>query len=146
MTACAHSQNQVETPLPRSSYAEYNLEEQLKRNELRDQDAIDFWTRMGEPNYLEETQKSNPTDVGLNFAGYPNIDKVEPDKVTTFYHSDVDVTVTVLSLGLMDDSIRDQEIRVDLHLQGDKWTIEWAGYRQKCRRSLNSGWITNLCP
>jgi hypothetical protein len=146
LAACSRGDYWPQEPLTRINYAEYNLEEQLQIIESRDEDAIDFWTRMGEPNYLDAIELSDPIDVGLHFAGFPNIDGVNPDKVLAFYTTSVDAVVIVLSLNCMDDSIRDHEERIDLHFENNEWMVVWAGYRQRCRRSIYQGWSTGLCP
>jgi hypothetical protein len=135
-----------ETPLDRDNYAPINLEERLQRLERSDKEAVDFWNRMELPNKLEQIQRADPIDVGLHFVGYPNIDDVQPDKVLIFYTSANEVIVFVLAIGLMDDSVLDSEERIDLHFDGNEWRVEWAGYRQRCRRNNNPDWITGLCP
>jgi hypothetical protein len=94
----------------------------------------------------EEEWVKSPMLVGLRFSGYPNVDGIGPDKVFFFCTNSNRATVVVISEGLMNDSIKDQEKRVDLVREGGIWKIEWAGYRQRCYRSLYGGWITGLCP
>jgi len=134
------------TPLNRDNYAVINLEERLQRLEQSDKEAVEFWNKMGLPNKLEQIQRTDPIDVGLHFAGYSNIDDIQPDIVMIFYPATNEVIIFVLAIGLMDDSILDHEERIDLHFDGDEWEVEWAGFRQRCRRNNNPDWITGLCP
>ena len=87
-----------------------------------------------------------PILVALRYAGYPNIDGTNPNKVFVFSISGIQVVVVILAENLMNDSVRDHEDRVDLIKVGNVWQIEWAGYRQRCYRSSFDGWITGLCP
>jgi hypothetical protein len=52
-----------------------------------------------------------------------------------------------------DDSISATKQRIDLVRRGDVWEIEWAGWKQQCRRDDwtaifqgRFGWHTQLCP
>ena len=144
-TACTKEYWPTE-PLDRSQYAEYDLAEKLERNQRRDEDAVDYWTRTGKPDLLAQVNFSDPIDVGLHFAGYPNLDRVPPDIVLVYYRSGIDVTVVVVGLNNMDDSIRDKEQRIDLHFEDGVWNVEWAGYRQRCYRTAVQQWTTELCP
>jgi hypothetical protein len=146
LTACRNAEYWPEAPIDRSHYTQINLGEHLQRLKLSDQGAVDFWNRMGLPNKLEEIQDTDPIDVGLHFAGYPNINNIAPDKILVFNTSANAVTVIVLATELNDDSVLDREERIDLHFDGSDWNVEWAGYRQRCRRNHNQGWITGLCP
>jgi hypothetical protein len=146
LTACKTAEYWPEAPLDRGHYTQINLAEHLQSLKLRDQDAIDFWKRMGLPNKLEEIHNSDPIDAGLHFAGYPNIDNIPPDKILVFYTSAKEVTVIVVAVGLNDDSVLDHEERIDLRFNGSEWNVEWAGYRQRCRRNYSQDWITGLCP
>ncbi len=89
---------------------------------------------------------NTPYQIGLRFAGYPNIDDVLPDKVTIFYVSRERQIIVVQHTGLHDDSVFAREIRVDMVLEGDSWKIEWAGGRWRCQSGRGSStWTTSLC-
>lgn len=87
----------------------------------------------------------DPLVVALRYAGYPNIDKIEPSKIFVFSISGTKVII-IKGDNLMDDSILDDEIRVDLIKIDDVWKVDWAGYRQRCQRSSFHGWTTESCP
>ncbi len=146
LTACASVEFWPVAPTDQSQYATINVAKELQKIASSDQHAIDYWQRTGLPNKLKDIQTTTPVDVGLHFAGYPNIDETQPDKVLIFYNSGSDVTLMVLSLNVADDSIADFEERVDLKLKNSQWSVDWAGYRQRCRRSTNKEWTTGLCP
>ena len=80
VTACAKEYWPTE-PLDRSEYAEYDSVEKLERNQRRDEMTVDYWTRVGKPNLLAQVNFADPIDVGLHFAGYPNLDRVPPRAV-----------------------------------------------------------------
>ncbi|MCP4599553.1 MAG: hypothetical protein GY847_03270 [Proteobacteria bacterium] len=107
---------------------------------------VGFREKYAEAVQDEEEWVKSPILVGLRFVGYPNVEGIEPDNVFFFCTNSYKATVVVVSEGLMDDSIKDQEKRIDLVKEGGIWKIEWAGYRQRCYRSLYGGWITGLCP
>lgn len=94
----------------------------------------------------DESWVSDPIEVGLRFAGYPNVDLTNPDKVFVYYLQSNKVVMVVLAEGLMDDATQSEEIRVDLEKEGNIWFISWAGIRQKCYRSEFEGWVTGPCP
>ena len=87
-----------------------------------------------------------PTEVGLRLAGYPTVDGNKPNKITVYQSQTNEVTVVVLTTDLRDDSIKDQEVQIALVESDGIWEVEWAGYRQRCHRSLHKGWVTTLCP
>jgi hypothetical protein len=93
-----------------------------------------------------ETWIKDPIAVALRYSGYLNFDGIYPSKMFVFSISSNQVVVIIKSENLKDDSVRDQEDRVDLIKIGDMWKIEWAGYRQRCYRSTFDGWTTDLCP
>ncbi len=89
---------------------------------------------------------NTPYQIGLHFAGYPNIDDVLPDKVTIFYVTGERQIIIVQHTGLHDDSVSAIETRVDMILKGDSWEIEWAGGRWRCQPGRGSStWTTSLC-
>jgi hypothetical protein len=54
---------------------------------------------------------------------------------------------------VFDDSIKATKTRIDLVRSGDHWLVEWAGWKQQCRRDDwtavfqgRFGWHTQLCP
>ncbi|HNS37615.1 MAG TPA: hypothetical protein PK454_09700 [Anaerolineaceae bacterium] len=107
--------------------------------------------------YAEAVQNNspwllNPVDVAFRFKGvldetgnYPD-GYYSPDLVMAFTTADDHVTVVIISENAPDDSIKDQEVRVDLVSENGIWRVEWAGYRQRCYRNNYDGWITGRCP
>lgn len=86
--------------------------------------------------------------VAMNFLTMRYTDEPFPDLVSIIapskYTNRVIFTYREIA---RDDSIAEQEYRVDLVLDKDGiWTIEWAGWRQRCARGPRDGWITELCP
>lgn len=85
--------------------------------------------------------------VGLRVAGYPNIDKIPPEKVHLETNQEGIVVVTILSQIFMDDSIKRQETRVELLKDKEIWSVVWAGIRQQCYRgSIGDRWNKSPCP
>lgn len=125
---------------PREKYQEFDFESGLIPER-------EFYAAYKEAIALNTDWVKNPEMVALRVAGYPNIDKIDPEKVEMETNADGITIVVVLSPRLMDDSIRRQETRVELIKDGDIWKIVWAGWRQQCARGLfNFGWTTSLCP
>lgn len=143
---CEKTECNLTKPLDRNNYAEIDVEKDLLSLAQEDKHAVDFWNRMDQPNKLAQINKTDPVDVGLHFAGYPNIDDIPPDKVELYYSSTIDAIIIVLATNIGDDSVQDKEERIDLHFDGNEWKVEWAGYRQKCRRINNPDWVTGRCP
>jgi len=125
-------------PKSRSSYAAYDLQ-------------TDPWLSPFNQGYKDAcpgpvNAVQHPVDVALRVAGYPNEDGVTPDTVNAFYESASEVTVVISKDGLLDDSIRAKEVRVDLIHEDGGWKVEWAGARYRCWRCVYPGWITWPCP
>ena len=95
----------------------------------------------------QEDWVNSPYEIGLRFAGYPNIDRVLPDKVTVFYvTSKKQIVVVQKTRPVFDDSISAEEIRVDLVLEDEMWKVEWAGGRWRCQPGRGSStWTNRLC-
>ena len=117
--------------------------------------AIDFKSNSWRAEFISEYQQAIENEdlwvkdvetVALRIAGYPNADKIPPERVEVETAQAGKVIVTILSRRLMDDSIARQETRVELVKNGDVWRIEWAGLRQQCYRGFGFGWTTSLCP
>ena len=127
-------------PLEHDRYAVIDVEQPtlIHQIEFREEYLIAVKTGAG---WVQD-----PIQVGLRFAGYPNADSDHPDQVFAFFPQSNKAIVVVASLNCMDDSIRDHEERIDLVRDSEVWKTEWAGYRQRCRRSLSGGWVTGLCP
>jgi hypothetical protein len=93
-----------------------------------------------------EAWATDPIEAALRFAGYPNPDDIYPEAVYVFFHGSL-VIVVVRTGRVWDDSIFEQEHRIDLVKDGETWRIEWAGYRQRCARYAGPGdWMVGLCP
>ena len=146
LPGCKKIEYTSDIPLDRDDFGEIDLEDHMKTLTRSDKSAVEFWDRMGLPNQLSQVQATDPVDVGLHFAGYPNIDDIPPDKVEVYYLNASEVVIIVLATGLGDDSVLDKEQRIDLRRDGLEWKVVWAGYRQRCRRAHNPNWITGLCP
>ena len=87
-----------------------------------------------------------PISVALKAAGYPNIDGLTPESIG-FYNINLSEVIVVVRTGrLMDDSIKERELLIDLYQDGDIWRVIWAGQRQRCYRSLSPFWTTKPCP
>lgn len=101
------------------------------------------------PEFLYRTEESwikDPLFVALNYTGYPNRDNNPPSKIYAHKDRNEKVTIIISNFNARDDSIKDTENRIDLINIDGTWKIEWAGYRQRCRRSPFNGWTTGLCP
>lgn len=84
--------------------------------------------------------------VALRVAGYPNEDKIRPEKIYTETTKDGVAVVTILSQEAMDDSISREETRVELLTNGSTWKISWAGNKRQCRRDLfDFGGTSSFC-
>ena len=79
-----------------------------------------------------ETWTEDPEQVGLRFAGYPNIDGTSPDIVRVFHPEPGKVIVVVIDMGLMDDSVEAIKTRVDLVQEDEAWEVEWGGWQLRC--------------
>lgn len=101
------------------------------------------WTTIhGSGDWLKD-----PETMALRMAGYPNEYGSPPEKIDSVRSQDDKVIITILSLNLRDDSIKDQEVRVDLRKVGEIWDIDWAGSRWRCRRGdFQDDWTASLCP
>jgi hypothetical protein len=106
----------------------------------------EFWEQYDSAVLGKEQWVIDPVAVALRFSGYPNIDRIKPDQIVVYTLSNENTVVVVTWKNLMDDSIRDQEHRMDLVMENGVWKIEWAGWRQRCYRSNFDGWVTDLCP
>jgi hypothetical protein len=87
-----------------------------------------------------------PEVLALSVAGYPNVDKTDPDDVKVISDDDAQLTYIITDNNLLDDSLLAEEVRVDLLLVDGNWTLDWAGDRRRCRRGLTLGWTKNRCP
>ena len=93
-----------------------------------------------------EPWTEDPREVGLRFAGYPNVDGTSPDIVRVFHPEPGKTIVVVIDMGLMDDSVEAQKIRVDLVREVDVWRVEWAGGQWRCHGGRGDWyWHTGLC-
>jgi hypothetical protein len=91
-----------------------------------------------------ETWTADPTQVALHLVGYPNPDRTEPDRVQVFGVVGEAVTVIILDENLADDAVSDEEDRVDLVKDGDKWKVAWWGRRWRCSREFYTGWTSSI--
>lgn len=137
---------ECELPLPKENYASLDIAEEWARIKEIDTLNGNYWESTGKPNLMKDIRDSSLYDVALHFAGYPNTDETSPSQVTVVYTNPANTIVTVLSVGLLDDSILDREYRIDLSESDGIWTIDWAGVRYRCARSGNFDWTTSLCP
>ncbi len=133
-------------PLPRESYAPLDVAKEWERINEVDALNIEYWKSADQSNPLAEIRDSSVYDVSLHFSGYPNSDYTPPDRVMVVYTDPKQAIVTVLSEGMLDDSIIDQEYRIELSEMDTEWKINWAGVRYRCARSGNFEWTTSLCP
>ncbi|NLF50824.1 MAG: hypothetical protein GX577_06770 [Leptolinea sp.] len=146
ITPVPSSTSGCEIPLHREDFASLDVANEWKRIDELDAMNVDYWESTGQSNPLEKIRDSSLYDVALHFAGYPNSDGTTPDRVTLVFTDTGHTVVTVLSEGLLDDSIMDQEYRIELGVSEDIWIINWAGVRYRCARSGNFDWTTTLCP
>ena len=125
-------------PLSKASYRPDDIENDLWNSWWLDEyDAA----RSSSASWVQD-----PIDLALRFAGYPNPDEVAPDRVNVFYENSSTVTVVICKDGLMDDSVRAKEHRIDLVRNGGLWEIEWSGARFRCVPNRGSQeWTTDLC-
>ncbi len=135
-----------EIPLTRENYASLDITEEWERIKQIDALNIEYWETTGQRNLLADLRDSSVFDVALHFAGYPNTDGTAPNRVVLEFSDPSHATVTVLSTGLLDDSIMDREYQIELIEQDPVWKIDWAGTRYRCARTENHDWTTTLCP
>ena len=95
----------------------------------------------------QEVWVNSPYLIGLRFAGYPNVERVLPDKVTVFHITPTkQIVVVQKTTRIFDDSVSAEEIRVDLVLEGEMWEVKWAGGRWRCKPGRGSSiWTKRLC-
>lgn len=93
----------------------------------------------------QEAWISDPVAIALRVAGYPNLDRIEPDEVKVSKDENNMVSVVIKKFNLMDDSVRHKEVRVDLVSNQNTWEIEWAGAKWKCARDFSFGWTSRRC-
>jgi hypothetical protein len=150
---------QIELPTPTPTpnlpitYA-ISSEPLLTKDEYRDIDIEnldtfyipEFWDQYSQAVAEKEFWVTDPVTVALRFSGYPNIDGIKPAQIVVYSFTEDNIMVVVTWKNLMDDSIRDKEHRIDLVSENGIWTIEWAGWRQRCYRSSFDGWVTDPCP
>jgi hypothetical protein len=124
-----------ELPDRRSDYHEFSVSPQdsLEEKCLTEWHSSEYWTR-------------DPREVGLCFAGYPNIDGIDPDIIKVFRPEPGKAIVVVISMGCLDDSIEAKKIRVDLAQDGEAWVVEWAGGQWRCHWGRGQWfWAPTFC-
>lgn len=136
-SGCTTSSN---NPLGRSHFKPIDLE-----NETITTHSL-FWEEYYSSIEKSEDWVTDPIDVALRYAGFPNPDKINPDRVLTYFLQANKAVVIITRDNLLDDSISAKEYRIDLVKQENVWKIEWAGYRLKCGRGLSIGWGKGPCP
>jgi hypothetical protein len=112
-----------ELPDSRSDYSSYDLAS--RRLTL-------FNEQCATAREANESWTEDPRQVGLRFAGYPNIDGTSPDIVRVFHPEPGKVIVVVIDMGLMDDSVEAIKTRVDLVQEGEAWEVQWGGWQVRC--------------
>ena len=95
----------------------------------------------------EESWLNDPIEMAMKSQGYPVFENSGPNIVKSFFGKNSRMTIVILTYtNLPDDSIKDQEWRIDLVESGKKlWTIQWIGYRQTCRRTGSDDWVAKRC-
>jgi hypothetical protein len=94
----------------------------------------------------QEDWITDPQEVALRFAGFPNLEGILPDEVIVFPTSTEQVTIIILQLQIPDDSVASVETRVDLVQNGRSWEVEWAGGRWRCKAGRgHQDWLPEFC-
>ena len=90
---------------------------------------------------------NDPIEIAMKSQGYPVFENSGPNIVTAIFgKSSQTAVVLLIYTNLPDDSIKDQEWRIDLVKSNNKtWKILWIGYRQKCRRTGSDDWVAERC-
>ena len=134
------------TGLSRADYLALDVQKALIDRETRIKMDEQYLRDLGKPDPYIDLRDSSVYDAALNLAGYPNVDGMQPDRVTIEFSDSDMATAYVFDEKLMDDSIYAHEYRVELYLKEGIWKVNWAGVRYQCARGETSGWTTNLCP
>jgi hypothetical protein len=97
-----------------------------------------------------EAWTKEPHDIALRFScgeecggESVTVNQIDPDRSV----------VIVEDHTVFDDSIKATKTRIELMRSGNGWKVEWAGWKQQCRRDDwtavfqgRFGWHTQLCP
>lgn len=94
-----------------------------------------------------ESWLGDPIEMAMKSQGYPDTENSVPNTVKSFFGKNSQMAIVILTYtNLPDDSIKDQEWRIDLVKSSKKeWTIHWIGYRQRCRRTGSDVWVAERC-
>ncbi|MGA7731632.1 MAG: hypothetical protein WCD37_10230 [Chloroflexia bacterium] len=119
--------------------------------EARDQAALTAF--MEEYRLAEEQGEAwtkEPRDIALRFSCR---EECGGERVTVNLPEPDRVVLIVEDHTVFDDSIKATKTRIELARGGNGWKVEWAGWKQQCRRDDwtavfqgRFGWHTQLCP